>query len=117
MIQIRSAQIEVFRKLEYLKIAERLSEYFQENYSEQVEAMGSEKLSDLIDLGLEKGRNFGIDTEYDARRFIECLIIYGAGFGFDGNSPWAREILDDRKMGGTEKMDRINEYETFSLDP
>ena len=116
MIQVRPEQIEVFRKLAQLKISERLSVYFQENYLEQVVAMGSEKLSVMIDLGLGRARNFGIDTEYDARRFIECLITYGEDFGFEGNSPWAQEILNDSMMGGSEKMDRINEYETFSLD-
>jgi hypothetical protein len=77
--------------------------------------MDDEELQALIHYGVEKAKGYGVTRESDVRRFVECLVVHGRGFDEAPETAWAGTILRDEALDGTQKMDRISDYETFAL--
>jgi hypothetical protein len=64
-------------------------------------------LRNSIRNGLAKAQRYGIDSETDVRRYLECMMLWGRDFDTDGQRPWAARILGAASLAGREKMDAI----------
>jgi hypothetical protein len=54
----------------------------------------------------------GFKTDEDIRRFAEFVCEYGADFA---ERPWVSEILSNRALTMSQKLDRISDYTVFAL--
>jgi hypothetical protein len=69
------------------------------------------ELPKFIRSGFKKAANYGITDEADVQRFLEFAWQNGLEFDARPDMPWARQILDEKSTGGTQKMNRLEEYD------
>ena len=63
----------------------------------------------------EQAKKYDIKKEFDVRRYLEYGIGYGSDFDTNPETSWANKILNDNRLGGSKKMDRLDNYTTFVL--
>jgi len=66
----------------------------------------------LIREGIELASKYGINHQYDLRRFLEFRTEYGPGFDA---IPWIAKILNDRTLSGCGKMEQIDVQSLFAV--
>ena len=55
-----------------------------------------------------------VRDEADVERYLELTVRRGARFHVE--EEWAADILSNENLSGTQKMDRIDDYELFVLE-
>ncbi len=58
---------------------------------------------------------YGVDSEEDLGLYLEFATVHGHDFDTNPRKAWASEILRSRFLNGSEKMDRLEDYEIFDL--
>ena len=94
----------------------RIAEHLQERFPGIIAEQDEITLRGLIHHGLAKAETYSITDEYDVRRYVEYMILYGTAFDTDPQMLWVRKFLCDTDLTGREKMDRIDDYDTFILN-
>ncbi len=69
-------------------------------------------LRDFILESIRLARTFGLEHEYDLRRFIEFRAEYGRESHLLG---WAARILNDPTLSGCGKMEQIDDFTLYVL--
>ncbi len=99
MLVIRSEQMQVFEQYMLKSFVQRMIAVFKARtpYTEK-------ELRPLIEAGIDEAFGFGIQSEQEVERYLECVVQFGRGFQ---STRWAGPILRDRSLPETPKMDRI----------
>lgn len=113
MLQVRTKQQNAFEENAFGKYAERMRSFLTSNYPDQTLGFSEDEWNLLISEQTKRAQSFGIMFEDDIAQFLEYCIEYGSDFGEVEATPWAAQILEDEKLGGTEKLQQINDYELF----
>jgi hypothetical protein len=69
----------------------------------------------MIHAGIVKAESYDITDEVDVERFLECMVRFGLDFDNHPQTSWAGQILQDKSLSGTEKMNQIDDYALFVL--
>lgn len=89
----------------------RLRSAFRSN----VENLNDMELHQFIQSGIRFAESHAIIYNTDIRRFLEFIATRGPDIKNDPKLAWAREILEDYTLTGTEKLERIDAYELFTF--
>lgn len=109
MLTIRKEQLKVFSKNEGLKFEEQAAAHLHKIFPEQSQALGEEKLGQLIRYGIERARTHEIVAQRDVCKYIDLMMIFGRDFDTNKKLPWAAAALSEEFLEGhpTEKISRL----------
>ncbi|MBW6459075.1 MAG: hypothetical protein K0B08_00745 [Bacteroidales bacterium] len=95
------------------KMVKHLKENFRNDL--QKNEIRENELENLIRIGLGNGYRYGIIYEDDMSFFLECTAILGPGFDKNEKYPKIAEILNNKDLAGSDKIDQISDFLTFEL--
>jgi len=107
MLIIRKEQIEVLSKNMKESFIIRMMVHLKKFWPERCEQLGNEAVRNSIYEGIEFTRMKGITTEYDIARYIDLTYELHWPFGEMPPDPHVQDILDDRELDGSMKMNRL----------
>jgi len=115
MVIIRKEQMEVLSKNMVDQFIDRAGAHLQRTFPEQIKNMAETDLREMIHAGIVKAESYDITDEVDVERFLECMVRFGFDFDNHPQTSWAGQILQDKSLSGTEKMNQIDDYALFVL--
>jgi len=111
MLRIRPEQMAVFRQVMAERFKERTLTRLRDDFPKHTAEYSDEGLSEIIYLGVERAKQYGIRIEPDISCFIEHMLLCGTEF--DTQLKWAQDILNDDTIAGSEKAYRLEERRLF----
>lgn len=115
MLVIRKAQLETLEEYSLASFVQRMAKQLRSSCAAETRDISEPDLRQMISAGVERAEQFGIEDEADVERFLDYTLRFGPEFGNTSQTTWAGEILQDDGMDGSEKMNRINDYDLFVL--
>jgi hypothetical protein len=113
MFVIRDAQMKAFEEDLRERFEREMVAHLNSRFTlEQITAHQRLPVSDLVHTAVDTALSRGITAHDDVRRFLELSVEHGLGFE---NQAWARTVLADESLSGTEKMDQLDGHTTFAL--
>ena len=112
MLVIRDAQLKLFGQAQIRRFEAFLANHLRTRFPAADFVIDADRLGSFVAQGIRLAKMFGVENEYDVRRFLEFQAEYGAEFH---TYPWASKILNDRTLSGCGKMERIDDYSFFTL--
>lgn len=106
---IRDEQVAVFEEALRNDFIERLAAELKANYAEDVEPYTDEELYEVIDRGIDRAEDYGLEGDADISAFIK--LLFTIGWYFD-RYPMFQEILTNEANLPEEKMPFIFEGAT-----
>ena len=82
-------------------------------FPEKFGSIGEPKARELIQLGVERSESYGIRAARDVSKFIDLMIVLGAGFDTDPKLDWASSILTDPDF--SDASQRIEELQRAAI--
>lgn len=107
MLVMRKIQMEAFGKYMAEEFENSMAEHLRAAFPAQVAALSEPELRGLVHNGTARAQSYDVQMRPDIRRYLECMVIYGADFDTSNRTGWAGRILRARSLSGTEKMDMI----------
>lgn len=111
MLTIRDLQMKIFGEEMRRRFELRMAQDLRVAFPERTERFNEDDLRSVIHRAIDHCISHGINLEGDVARYLEYVIRYGADFG--SASPRVSRILEMKGINGTQKMDRIDEYDEF----
>lgn len=109
MLVIRRAQMDALARSTMDTFVENVTAHLRRVWPEECAAMGDEGLEAFVARGMAKCERYGIDTEYDAGRYCDLMLLLTPDFDEDPNVPWAQDILTSPGYDGRVKVDELME--------
>lgn len=113
MFKIRARQLAAFERPLVESFEERMKRHLRRRFSVRLKTKSDGQLLAAIRYGTRRAKSYGIEREYDVRRYLEHMLQHGPRFD---QSTWAQPILLAAHDGPT-KMNRIDATSTFSVRP
>jgi hypothetical protein len=114
MMTIRPEQMKTLSEVEIQKFVDRTITQLRASFPEEVGMIPEAQLHATIRKSIDVASTYGITDEVDVQRYIEYVVRYGPDFDTNATIPWAGEILRNREMTGTDKMNLIDDYDLFT---
>ncbi len=114
MITIRPEQMKTFSEVEIQKFVDRMITQLRASFPKQVAMIPEAQLRATIRKSIDVASTYGVTDEVDVQRYLEYVVRYGPDFDTNATTPWAGEILRNREMTGTDKMNLIDDYDLFT---
>jgi len=111
MLIIREEQMSALSQAMLKQFEDRMVVHMSKNFQDETREISEVELRALIQEGIEQAEQYQITLEYDVRRYLEFMVIYGQNFDTNHDTAWAGEILHAKELDGTAKMDLIDERE------
>lgn len=111
MLVVRADQMRILGDAQIRYFEQKMAAHVRSRFPD-VAGPGEQHSLDFVLRSIRIARTFGIEHEYDLRRFIEFSAEYGEDFH---NLDWAASILNDPKLSACGKMERIDDYTLFAL--
>jgi hypothetical protein len=92
MLVIRDEQLRILNKPSQANFRKQVSAYIQSEFPARFEALGTEGVRDLIELGIRKADQYGFELEAEICDLIGVMAEFGADVD---QKPWASAILRD----------------------
>ena len=105
MLTIRPEQMDALRRYMTERFERRLFDHIRRSFPAESEKLGEEAALELVRTGIARAANYGLDTEYDAARFVVLMVARSPDF--DTETPWARELLTDESLPPRERLDAV----------
>ena len=115
MLKIRQAQMDSLSEAMLKQFEDRMVLYLRAACPEQTRDVPEPELRSTIRAGMDSAEKYDITSEVDIRRYLECVLVYGPDFDTNPKTAWAGYILNNKKLSGTEKMNRVDEYALFDF--
>jgi len=115
MLTIRKEQMDVLSQYMLNQFSDRMELHLTKRYSEQTKKMNDGQLRELIVKGVEEAEEYDVTDENDVKRFLEYHVEYGRDFGYSSETKWAKQILNNKDLTGTSKMNEVDDYDLFVL--
>ena len=112
MLIIRAEQMRALSDAMQHRFESSMLRYFRSAYARRLAHVSDTDLSALVRRGIEESGRYGVVTTTDVARYIGTWSSIGPDF--DRSQPWASEVLRSTQMTGTQKMDRIDDYDLFA---
>ena len=115
MLHIRPEQMDAFKDDILRKFEDRMAMHLRSQFPEQTQQMEEPELRQMINNGTFRARKYKVTLEPDVCRYLECMVLHGVDFDTNPKTSWAGNILRNKSMSGRDKMNRIDDYEMFTL--
>ena len=112
MLLVRVQQLQVLEQTVRRRFEEDMAQHVRTRFPGAAFTKDDRSLRKFVLESIQIARGFGVDLEYDLRRFIEFRAEYGEDFP---RLAWASEILHDKSLSGCGKMERIDDYSLYVL--
>ena len=113
MLVIREEQMQVFDDYAFQQFIDDMVIELRNDYPTQTAEMPEKDLRKMIEDGTDRAEIYDVTTVSDVRRFLGCMLLLGQNFDTEDQTVWAGEILRDKEMSGTLKMDEIDDQLNF----
>ena len=113
MLAVRREQFAVLGEHMRARFEAQMVGYLRHAQAEATQDMADEELRALVHSGVVRAQSYGVKIDFDIQRFLEYEVQNGAPF--ERALVWAREILDDPGLRGSEKMDRVDDRMIFGV--
>ena len=110
MLIIRNEQMEVLSEYMVEQFVNEAMLHLRTSFPEPIKHVPDADLRSMIYTGIKNAGEYNITIEEDVLRYLEFMIIYGADFDINPDTPWAEEILNKEDARGTEKIQLIDKY-------
>lgn len=117
MLTIRREQISVFEDIMREKFVDRLLRHLRVDMPTMTADMCDTHLRTTIREGLVRAAGYGVITEWDLCRFAMYEVRLGTWFERAADNGWAREALASPDLGGTARMDLLDQHYFASPTP
>jgi hypothetical protein len=117
MLTIRREQQQAFTQAALQRFENEMVAHLRASFPDQAGKMEEAELRALIRASIEVAAKYGVNEEFDVRRYLEYVFCYGPDFGLNSRTTWAGEILCNSGLTGAEKMNRIDDCDAFLLRP
>jgi len=108
MLIIRKEQMTMLKEKERQRFVERMMDYLQKFFPDQVEPLGEEGLQEEIHHGMETAEQYRMVSEREVARYIELMFYLGRDFDINPKTPWAASILKDRSSSAANRLRRLS---------
>jgi len=95
MLTIRTEQLAVFDKTARAAFESEMLKHLPAFYPKHSEALGEKGLRQVVSLGLQHAKKYGLTSRGPVRTYLECMFLLGSQFDRDPQYPWATDILID----------------------
>ncbi len=107
MLVMRKVQMEAFGKYMAEEFENNMAEHLRAAFPAQIAVLSEPELRSLVHNGAARAQSYGVRMRPDIRRYLECMVVYGADFDTSSRTGWAGRILRAKSLSGAEKMDMI----------
>jgi hypothetical protein len=97
--------MEAYREAAMRDFETRMVAHMGRFFPELAQAAGPPQLRELVRLGIERARPYGIVVERDVCKFVDLMLVLGPRF--DEELAWARAILLQTERGPWRRLDEI----------
>ena len=104
MLVIRAEQMRILNQTFGAAFRQKTAEYLKSDYTAQYNALGPDGVRNLIELGIRKAQEHGIERESDVCDLIAVMAEFGSDLD---EQPWASAILRNRSEPGTARIGRL----------
>jgi hypothetical protein len=109
MLVLRRAQMDALARSAREPFVENVTAHLRRVWPEECAAMGGAGVEAFVEKGLARCDRYGIETEYDAGRYCDLMLLLTPDFDEDPNIPWAQDILTSPGFDGRVKVDQLME--------
>ena len=116
MLVIRTEQMRILNRQFEIAFRRKVSEYLASDFPQYCQALGSNGVKDLIEHGIVKATEYGLEFEAEICAWIGAMVEFGRDFD---NLEWVAAILQDsaepirarvsRLMGWVEAMRNVSQ--------
>ena len=114
MFIIRREQMRVFDDHAYQQFVNDMVVRLRAHYSKQLKDVTATDLRLMVEAGIERAEEYDVVTITDVERFLGYRVMLGRDFDTEPQTAWAGNILRNKNMSGTSKMDSIDDYMNFN---
>lgn len=107
MLTIRKEQFRVFEVIKPAIFIPIMIKRLAEKFPSLTQLIGQEGLTNIIEQGISKSKNYGIELAYETSVIIEMSVLFGHAFDTDPLLNWAGEILNNPSLGSREKIESL----------
>lgn len=115
MLTINKQQLNAFSGYMLSQFEQRMIVNFRTNFHNHTEKIEENNMLNMVRDGYNKAHGYNIVTEDDVRRYLEYMVLFSLDFDINPDTEWAREILQDGDLNGTDKMNKIDDIALYSL--
>lgn len=98
--------MDVFEQAAVRGFERRTIDHLKEYFPKSCEILGERRLREIIRLGWDKAKGYGVTAESGVRLYVSLMFMLGSHFDADPQLPWAAEILADPEV--SDEVERIN---------
>lgn len=109
-IQLRKDQLKIMADHYQEDFWNRLLQHLRKVFPNDTQEMSGQLLLERARPTVNRAGEYGIEMEYDVVRFVDLTFLLGGDFDSSPETPWAGEILHDKTLTGTQKMDALWNY-------
>lgn len=108
MWTIRQQQADTFRQTALQKFEDEMVEHLKKFSPQHCKVAGEPSVRQVIRLGIETARRYGLTNRGPVRFYIELMFMFGSYFDSDPQYPWAGAVLRDSEViDQTIRADRL----------
>lgn len=107
MLTIRREQLKALESAQERRFRETLRRHVRLELREHTQALTDEVVRQRVDLGVDRGRQYGLRASRDLMLFVDLEFALAPNFEQQPSMLWARRILTSRTIDAEAKMDMI----------
>lgn len=73
----------------------------------EAQALHEEDMESLVRQGMDRARDYGLFSEGEIQRYLECMVIFGPEFDQNQKYPWASDILNSADLNSSQKSEAL----------
>lgn len=108
--------VKAFSEQQRERFVVEVAAYLRKEYAAVVRRRDDEWLRELIRVGIEAAREYGIVLERDVARYVELMLALSPNFDDNRETSWCKDILTQRSLTAEGKLDRIYERIMFGQE-
>ncbi len=109
MLIVRDEQMDVLKAYMAEQFENRMARHVESFFHEAFAAKEEEGTREEIKYGIDRAKSYEITLEYDVCGYVNLMFAFVRDFDVDPKLPWAATILNDEKLSGSSKLDRLYE--------
>jgi hypothetical protein len=117
MLTIRREQTIALQEDAAERFVKRMAALLRDRYPVQPLPQADYSLYALIRLGISDCERFELLDAAEVEAYLDYLFRFGPDFTRCPETRWALTILSDPGLFGMEKLERLDQYELFELEP
>ncbi len=99
---LSNTELEVFKQQKRTDFIDQLVPYFQAKDPFHTQAIGEKGLRQVIQLGIDNARQYGLTRESPVRLYVHLMLYLGSHFDTDPLLPWVHKALTTHQSSKTQ---------------